>query len=266
MNNLIIDSHSHVTFPVSKHIQLMDDLGINKTILFSTLIHPEKAIKLNSFKQEMEALNQILNNNVNSINARKNSMKELVEVINQYPDKYIGFGSVPLGLEVEETKKWIKEYIVANNLKGVGEFTLGSGQIAFLKPIFEALKEFKGLSIWIHTFAPMQLDDIVELIGLAKQYPEIPVIFGHLGGINWLQTIELVKNTPNAYIDTSAFYTTFALTLAMNEIPDRTIFGADYPYGDPYITIEAIKRYAPNAEVERKVLGENFRKLLDNIA
>ena len=44
-----------------------------------------------------------------------------MKVINNYPDKFYGFGTVPLGLSLEETQIWIKQYIIDNELKGIGE-------------------------------------------------------------------------------------------------------------------------------------------------
>ena len=35
-----------------------------------------------------------------------------MKVINNYPDKFYGFGTVPLGLSLEKTQIWIKQYII----------------------------------------------------------------------------------------------------------------------------------------------------------
>lgn len=43
---MIIDSHAHVVLPIENHIKMMDESGIDKTVLFSTLVHPEKAATL----------------------------------------------------------------------------------------------------------------------------------------------------------------------------------------------------------------------------
>ena len=45
-----------------------------------------------------------------------------------YSDRFLGFGSVPLGLSLEETQEWIETHITANSLCGIGEFTPGSEQ------------------------------------------------------------------------------------------------------------------------------------------
>ncbi|XYJ23876.1 hypothetical protein ACSE3M_06430 [Bacillus velezensis] len=92
---MIIDSHAHVVLPVEKHIEMMDSSGIDKTILFSTLVHPEKSESYDEFIQEMDVLNQILNNEINPLEARSKALEELRDAIAKYPDRFIGFGSVP---------------------------------------------------------------------------------------------------------------------------------------------------------------------------
>ena len=40
---MIIDSHEHMMLPTEMQLQMMDAAGIDKTILFCTAPHPEKA-------------------------------------------------------------------------------------------------------------------------------------------------------------------------------------------------------------------------------
>ncbi len=108
-------------------------------------------------------------------------------------------------------------------MKGLGEFTLGSGQIKMLEPVFQATSDYNSFPIWVHTFHPLNLNDIQELFALTRKYPTVPVIYGHLGGIHWRQVIALTKETKNAYLDISAFYTTYALSLAIKN-SQRTLY------------------------------------------
>lgn len=262
---MIIDSHAHVVLPIEKHIEMMDVSGIDKTVLFSTLVHPEKSNNYKEFTTEMNKLNQILNNKVNPLEARLNALEELNVAINQHPDRFVGFGSVPLSYSPGNgtLNDWIEKLVKEQKMKGLGEFTLGPGQISLLEPIFKAASDYKSLPIWVHTFHPLNLKDIQELFLLTQKYENVPVIYGHMGGIHWLQTIEMIKETKNAYLDISAFYTTYALSLAIKEIPERTLFSSDFPYGDPYLNLQAIKRHTSSQEVADRVLGGNISKLLN---
>lgn len=80
------------------------------------------------------------------------------------------------------------------------------------------MNNFKQMPIWIHTFSPLNLSDIKGIANLTKANPNIPVILGHMGGLNWLDTIEIAKEINNIYLDTSAVYTAIALKLAVESV------------------------------------------------
>ncbi|MET3687612.1 putative TIM-barrel fold metal-dependent hydrolase [Priestia megaterium] len=261
---MIIDSHAHVVLPIEKHIKMMDDSGIDKTVLFSTLVHPEKSSNVKEFTTEMNKLNQILNNEVNPVQARLNALEEVSGSLKQYPNRFVGFGSVPLSYSPGDVtlNDWVEKLVKEQKMKGLGEFTLGPGQIPLLEPIFKAASDYTSLPIWVHTFHPLNLKDIQELFLLTQKYENVLVIYGHMGGVHWLQTIEMIKDAKNAYLDISAFYTTYALSLAIKEIPERTLFSSDFPYGDTYLNVQAVKRYTSSGEVADRVLGGNISNLL----
>ena len=260
---MIIDGHSHVTLPVQEHIKAMDAAGIDKTVLFSTAFHPEAAKNFAEVKSSMEFLNDLLAGKKGSmVEERQKAVLELRDAIRQYPERYIGFGAVPAGLERKPTLQYVDETIQKNNLAGMGEFTLGSGQIHLLKNIFCASQEFHNLPIWIHAFFPLTAADIKEISELAKDYPETPVILGHLGESNWLATVALVKEIPNLYLDTSAYYSTFVLASVINEVPKKCFFGVDRPFGDLQLSKNAVLQFARTSAVANAVLGENIARLL----
>lgn len=140
---MIIDGHSHVTLPVQEHIKAMDAAGIDKTVLFSTAFHPEAAKNFAEVKSSMEFLNDLLAGKKGSmVEERQKAVLELRDAIRQYPDRYIGFGAVPAGLERKPTLQYVDETIQKNNLAGMGEFTLGSGQIRLSKIFFVLHRSF----------------------------------------------------------------------------------------------------------------------------
>lgn len=79
---MIIDSHVHVVLPVEKHIALMDEAGVDKTILFSTSIHPEVATYLDEFEKELNKLYEIISGNKNSIEAKITSIFKIAITYN----------------------------------------------------------------------------------------------------------------------------------------------------------------------------------------
>jgi predicted TIM-barrel fold metal-dependent hydrolase len=47
-------------------------------------------------------------------------MRELIEVVGRHSDRFLGFGSVPLGLAYEETGRWVEDYVIKNHFIGFG--------------------------------------------------------------------------------------------------------------------------------------------------
>lgn len=261
---MMIDGHSHLTFPVEEHIRTMDRVGIDKTVLFSTTFHPEAARNAKEAKESMRYLSDLLSGKKGSmVEARKKAIAELAEAVRKYPDRYIGFGAVPTGLDRNSTKQYIEENIQRNHLAGMGEFTLGSNQAHLLEPVFEASEEFDHLPIWVHAFFPFTLQDIRDTADMAKKHPRTPVILGHLGGENWMDALDLAGEIPNLYLDTSAYYSTYVLGIVINELPQKCIFGVDRPFGDLELSKEAILKLAKTPAESEAVLGENMARLLN---
>lgn len=260
---MIIDGHSHVTLPVEEHIREMNNAGVDKTVLFSTTFHPETAKNTEEAKASIRYLNDLVAGKKGSMEeARRKAISELTQVVNQYPDRFIGFGNVPTGLEYKATLQFIDENIRKYHLSGLGEFTFGNGKAQMMKTVFQASREFDNLPIWIHAFFPLDYSDIKEISEYAKEYSRVPVILGHLGGVNWLETMELAQQIPNLYLDTSAFYSTFVLGTVINALPEKCIFGVDRPFGDLALSMEAVWKTAETESVADAVLGENISKLL----
>lgn len=259
---MIIDSHAHVILPVEKHIDLMDEAGVDKTILFSTSIHPEKSQGLDEFEKELNKLYEIISGKTNSIATKIAAIDEQSKVIKKYPSRFCGFGSVPVGLDYENTASWIEQYVTKNNFIGLGEFTVSPGQIGKLESVFRASHDFSNLPIWIHGFWPLELKDIKEIFNLAQKYPDVPVIIGHLGGVNWLDVIRMTKETKNVYIDLSAFYATIALRITISEVPEKCLFSTDLPFGDLVVSKFAIEHVCRDKHIREQVLGGNIQRLL----
>ncbi|MFE1559097.1 amidohydrolase family protein [Streptomyces sp. NPDC058734] len=82
------------------------------------------------------------------------------------------------------------------------------------------------------------------------------------GGLNWMQAVELVRETPSMYLELSTAGIVFAVRLAIEEIPDRTLFGSDAPYGDPVLARALVERVTGPGEVRDRVLGGTMAELV----
>jgi uncharacterized protein len=262
---MIIDSHEHVILPTSEQLKQMDAAGVAKTVLFSTKPHPEKAKNLQELEDELNTLYATLSGRQDLKETCKDTVtktKELCGILEANPNRFLGFGLLPISLSYKETCLWIENYIVKNGLLGVGEFS-AAGQTELLETVFEGISNYNNLPIWVHTFSPVTKTDIFKLTALCEKYPKIPVIFGHLGGTNWMDVIKLAKDHANIYLDLSAVFTTMALKYAMFELPERTLFSSDAPYGNPELSRIMVEKMSPSDEVTETVLGRNIERLLN---
>lgn len=263
---MIIDSHEHIMLPTEMQLQKMDAAGIDRTVLFCTAPHPERAASLNEIESEMASLYKVLsgsNSKESNMIRQKKNIIELVSIIRKHPDRFTGFGSVPLGMSLDETQAWIHDNIISNSLSGVGEFTPGNEQqMSQLETIFQALEATVVSPVWVHTFSPVTMAGIRLLMGLCEKYPKIPVIFGHLGGTNWIEVINFAKTHQNVYLDLSAAFASIATKMALVELPERCIFSSDAPYGEPYLYRQLVEYVSPSKEIADMALGDNVRKLL----
>lgn len=158
---MIVDNIQHVMFPLETQVRKLEEAKVDRAVLFCTTPHPEKATNYSEFKKEMNILFELLSGQgtkVAPLDRMRQNNKEVVQAIQRYPEKFYGFGSVPLGLSLDETIEWIDEQIVKNSFKGIGEFTPGSDeQVYQLEVVFQALKQFPKLPAWVHTFNPVTL-------------------------------------------------------------------------------------------------------------
>lgn len=263
---MIIDSHEHIMFPTNMQLDKMDAAGVDRTILFCTTPHPERAGTLSELKEEMAVLDRILTGaprKEDGSRRLKENISEVVEAVNGYPERFWGFGPVPLGMGLEETRKWIDEQIIAHALCGIGEITPASvQQIMQLDTVFRALMDTKICPVWVHTFHPVTMGGIKVLMDLCESYPDIPVIFGHLGGSNWMEVIDFAKDHGNVYVDLSAAFTSIATRMALTGLPEKCLYSSDAPYGEPYLYRQLIEFLSPDARTAEMALGENIARLL----
>ena len=50
--------------------------------------------------------------------------------------------------------------------------------------------------------------------------------------------------------------------MGLKEVPERTLFSSDAPYGDPFLTKKAIERATEDQYIKERVLGGTIAALL----
>ncbi len=234
---MIIDSHAHVILPTEKQLAAMAEAEVDRTVLFVTTPHPELAADGDAFAAEHQKLLRVLAGERSLEEQRRRLVAvtaELATAVAAHPRRLLGFGTAPLGLTADQTAQWVETRVVPYRLRGLGEFTPKPGEMDLLEPVFAAAADCGNLPVWVHTFFPCGPEDIRALLIIARRHPSVPLIAGHLGGYHWLPLLEAARDTANVYLDLSAAFSVFPPKFAMKELPERTLFASDAPYGDPW--------------------------------
>ncbi|GGS02044.1 amidohydrolase [Streptomyces nojiriensis] len=259
---MIIDAHSHVHDPVHRHIALLDEAGVDRAVLFSTRPHPERATDLASFRREMSVLDETVGGGADGPAGHRAAGEELAAACAAYPDRFIGFGKVRLDQPAERIAADVEQEVVGRGFRGIGELTPPPERAGLIEPVLRAASDHGGLPVVVHGFAPTTAGDLATLAGLAREHPTVPLVISQLGGLNWLTAIELARETPNLYLELSTAAVVFAVRLAIDEVPDRTFFGSDAPYGDPFLARATVERVTRPGMVRDRVLGGTLAELL----
>lgn len=255
---MIIDAHAHVHDPVDAHLALLDEAGVDRAVLFATRAHPERAKDLAGLNAEFAVLADALGGR--KTDAFATAIAELHAVLAAHPDRFIGFGSVPLD-DPDAVAGYIEREIAGRGLRGIGELTPPPDRAELVEPALRAAADH-GLPVVVHGFAPTTAGDLHTLAALARRHPRVPLVLSQLGGLQWTDAIALARETPNVYVDLSTPVTVFAVRLAIAELPERTLFGSDAPYGDPVLARLTVERATHSPEVRARVLGGTLLELL----
>lgn len=261
---MIIDAHSHVHDPVKAHVALLDEAGVDRAVLFATRPHPERATDLASLRHEMSVLDAAVSGVNKQLVGYQDAWREFDAALGAYPDRFIGFGSVRLDQPADDIAADVQQYVVGRGLRGIGELTPPPDQANRIEPVLRAAADHGCLPVVVHGFAPTTAADLATLAGLARRFPTVPLVISQLGGSNWLTAIELARDTPNMYLELSTANVIFAVRLAITEVPERTMFGSDAPYGDPVLARATVERVTRPGELGDRVLGGTFAELLSS--
>lgn len=260
---MIIDAHSHVHDPVDSHIALLDEAGVDRAVLFGTRPHPERATDLASFRHEMSVLDETISGRSDGPDGYEAAREEHASACAAHPDRFIGFGKVRLELPAQQIAAEVEREVVGRGFRGIGELTPPPGGAGLIEPVLRAAADHGGLPVVVHGFAPTTASDLAALAALARRHPSVPLVISQLGGTNWLTAIELARDTPNMYLELSTANIIFAVRLAIGEVPDRTLFGSDAPYGDPFLARATVERVTSPGALRDRVLGGTLAELLD---
>lgn len=248
---MAFDVHAHLTVDVPAQLARARLAGVECSVLLATRTHPEGPTTLDGLRAELGRLEAVVGGSQSPRDDYRNAMTELRGALDAHPDELTGFATVPLGLDYSDTGAWLDDYLGQPGIVGIGELTPAPGSAQVVEPALAVSADHGGLPVLVHGFAPTTVGDLRSYADLAGRFPQVPVVVGAFGGLNWLTLIDLALERPNLYIDLSSALQVFAIRAAVQVLPERCLFGSNTPYGD----VLAARCTAEAAIIDKGALG-----------
>ncbi|MBE6564381.1 MAG: amidohydrolase [Ruminococcaceae bacterium] len=190
----------------------------------------------------------------------------LSQTVEQYPDRFVGFGSLhPHSENLEEDIAHICEL----GLHGVKLHPDVQGFAIDSPEAIDMCSRFAGkLPLLVHAGDKrFDFSHPAQILTLCKALPNLTVIAAHFGGWSeWDEAADLLPGLPNLYVDTcSSLYALKperAAELVRTFGADRVLFGVDFPMWDPSEELDRFFALPLTDEEREKILYQNAFDLL----
>ena len=191
-------------------------------------------------------------------------IQEVREAVAAHPGRFVGYARVNLqdeGRALEQVRRCLEDY----GFRGV-KLHPGMGDGFPTRALMDLMGEF-GRPLLLHATADIAFADAVA--HLARAYPRVPVICGHMGGFGVfnpgfvkLYALE-AKQIPNLYLDSAFVFLHQWIKIAVEICgPEKVLFASDGPIAHPAIVLKQIELCHLSDSERKLILGENARRLL----
>jgi len=236
---MIVDAHAHIgTFKygltrsmTSKDlVRLMDEAGVDKAIISQL------------------TLNVIEDN------------KAVLEAIKMFPRRLLAYAHI----DPRDPDFALKELDRSVNLGFVG-VKMHSNFDHFVpwdESVFKVMEKIQEYQLPVLFHTGEELARPLQIAYLAKHFPEVPVILGHMGLWVAIESIPAAKLSDNIYLETSIQGEMPALEEAVRELgAERLLFGTDMPFSTYKVEMAKIESLNISEGDKKKIFGENAERL-----
>lgn len=240
---------NHVMMPLPEFVDLMGKAKIDKAVLVNAAIKGLPVRPMN---------------------------EAVAEILKRYPDRFIGFAGFDpdTGGDSVSEIEYAVETLGFSGIKSVpSALELDLNDKAFY-PFYSKAEEL-GIPVLVHVGSvilkglrakhvhPLMVDDI------AFDFPDLKIICAHLGGWQYMDTINMMLHHRNVYADISfwplnpLFKELVPWKLLERTLSDKIMLGSDYPAGQtPKEAAESVRTLPISDSFKEKILGENASRLL----
>ena len=237
----IIDIHSHYgkwPFPlrgrgVDFTLDLMKRRGINRTIMSSSL----------SIVYDFTAGN-----------------KQMADAIEGHPE-LLGYVTVNPNY-FDASCRELEKYFKKPNFVGAKMHPMYNrldGNSRQTRKLAQKIAEY-GKPLLIHTFGR---GEPAKMFELARDCPNLKIIMGHAGGDDWRGAVEVLRQTPNTYMEFCAtVHETDKVRRSVDAVgADRIMFGTDLDLINPAFTAGVYEESSLTTDEKERILYKNAMEL-----
>ncbi|MEN8202253.1 MAG: amidohydrolase family protein [Bacteroidota bacterium] len=191
---------------------------------------------------------------------------EIAELVDSNPNLY---GYVYVNMHYpEESVKEVKKYLGSDKFLGIkynGEYSQSPVSADSNDIIFELVEKEYGKPLLLHTWGVPEHGNAMayslpsQALKLARKFPKMDIVMGHMGGPSWMSAIEAAMQEENLFLDTcSSYVDRDKVRVAVDMLgADRIMFGSGMTENNPF----GQKRVIMDAEIsesdKKKILYEN---------
>jgi hypothetical protein len=250
----IIDAHTHPVFfgagrrpsEVSQLVRRARALGIDRMVALGDVLRHGRL----PTARQVAAINH-----------------ETTELLRAHPDFFIGFCFLNPRLGERAMQREV-ERAVERGFRGLKLEISNNARDACMRPVMR-LAERHGLVVLQHSWRQTNIrerrfhSDPADTVVLARRFPNVQVIMAHLTGCG-VAGVLAARGVDNLFVDTSGAAPEEGLVAyAVEQLgAGRILYGSDWPIRDLPVAIARITGARLGRSAERRILGENARRLL----
>jgi len=198
----------------------------------------------------------------------------LLEAVSRWPDRLFGFAIVNPAAEgaAQELERCLQK-----GLRGLGELMPDGQGYALDDPRLDdvvrlATRRKRPVLIHAgepvgHTYPGKSKSTLQGFYGLALRHPEAVLVAAHWGGgLLFYELMPEVRQVlKNVFYDTAAslyLYDEAIFSLAARIVPEKVLFGTDYPLIDQERFLSCVRRSGLTLSAQQSMLGGNAARVL----
>lgn len=185
------------------------------------------------------------------------------------------FGYVYInGNYVQESLEEMKKYLCQDKFVGVKfhpEYSRCAPNDPKLSSFWEIISHHYRKPVLIHTWTLPEHNNLKPYslpeysLEVAKEYPDIKIILGHMGGVGWVDCLKTVKTTKNIWLDfCSSYADRDKIKFAAEEVgSEKILFGSSMSENNGWMQIGALTEANISNRDRHKIAYENALKLFN---